>query len=78
MIVNTVAALIATTLLATGATGCKGKTAKGGENGPDCDTEFDKTKYQDKYVQCKACEKTHRGMGTMEKDCKSAIAAPWK
>ena len=48
------------------------------ENGPDCEAEFDKTKYQDKFVQCKSCEKAHRGMRTMEKDCKSATATPRK
>jgi len=32
----------------------------------------------DKWVECIKCEKVHRGMGTMEADCKNAIARPWK
>lgn len=63
-----------------GTIGCKGRHRGGGgsEQGPDCETEFDKTKFPDAYQQCQACVKQHRGMGTMEADCKSAIAKPWK
>ncbi len=45
---------------------------------PDfCDDSFDRAKYPDKYDQCKQC-KAHRGMGTMEDDCRAAISKPWK
>jgi len=37
-----------------------------------------KEKYPDKYQQYRACEVQHRGMGTMEEDCKNAIPKPWK
>jgi Cu(I)/Ag(I) efflux system membrane fusion protein len=43
-----------------------------------CDTEFDGRKYPDKVQACRACEVQHRGMGTMEEDCKKAIAKPWR
>lgn len=46
--------------------------------GPSCETEFDKNKHPDKYQQCRACEVQHRGMGTMEEDCKRAIPKPWR
>lgn len=42
-----------------------------------CDQRFDKTKYPDKHAQCRSCE-AHRGMGSMEEDCRNAIAKPWK
>jgi Cu(I)/Ag(I) efflux system membrane fusion protein len=42
-----------------------------------CETEIDKQKYPDKYQQCVAC-RAHRGMGTMEEDCRNAIPKPWK
>ena len=45
--------------------------------GPDCDKEFDQAAYAESHKACKDCEK-HRGMGTMEPDCKNAIAKPWK
>jgi membrane fusion protein, copper/silver efflux system len=44
----------------------------------DADPIIDKEKYPDKYQQYRACEVQHRGMGTMEDDCKSAIPKPWK
>ena len=47
-------------------------------SGPDCDTDFDAAALPDKYQQCKACERIHRGMGTMEADCKNAIPKPWR
>lgn len=43
-----------------------------------CDAQFDAEKFRDKYEQCLACEQQHRGMGTMEEDCKNAIPKPWK
>jgi Cu(I)/Ag(I) efflux system membrane fusion protein len=46
--------------------------------GPDADQVVDKQKYPDKYRQYRACEVQHRGMGTMEEDCKNAIPKPWK
>lgn len=47
-------------------------------SGPDCDSEFDARAAPDKYVRCKQCERVHRGMGTMETDCKNAIPKPWR
>jgi Cu(I)/Ag(I) efflux system membrane fusion protein len=43
-----------------------------------CDRQFDARKYPDKYQACRACEVQHRGMGSMEDDCKNAIAKPWR
>ena len=43
-----------------------------------CDKLFDQAKYPDKYAQCRACEQQHRGMGSMEDDCRNAIPKPWK
>jgi len=43
-----------------------------------CDMDFDRLKYADKYEQCRQCERVHRGMGSMEEDCKKAIARPWR
>jgi hypothetical protein len=43
-----------------------------------CDTYFDAKKFPDKYQACRACEVQHRGMGTMEEDCKKAIPKPWR
>lgn len=68
-------------LLVAGGTACEKKSpggAGGGGTGADCEAEFDKKTHQDKYVQCKACESQHRGMGSMEKDCKDKIPKPWK
>jgi Cu(I)/Ag(I) efflux system membrane fusion protein len=48
------------------------------EDGPSCDADFDKAKYPDKYVDCEKCARIHHGMGSMEADCKTAIAKPWK
>ncbi len=45
--------------------------------GPSCATDFDHGKLADKHMACVECEK-HRGMGTMEAECKNAIAKPWK
>jgi multidrug efflux pump subunit AcrA (membrane-fusion protein) len=46
--------------------------------GPSCTNDFDATRFPDKARACRACEHQHRGMGSMEEDCKSAIAKPWK
>lgn len=43
-----------------------------------CNAEFDMKKFPDKYQACRACEIQHRGMGTMEEDCKKAIPKPWR
>jgi RND family efflux transporter MFP subunit len=43
-----------------------------------CDSDIDAKKFADKYQACRACEVQHRGMGTMEEDCKKAIPKPWK
>ena len=42
------------------------------------DVPIDKEKYPDKYQQWRQCEVQHRGMGTMEQDCKNAIPKPWR
>jgi RND family efflux transporter MFP subunit len=43
-----------------------------------CDADFDKAKFPQKHEQCLQCERVHRGMGTMEEDCKKAIPRPWR
>jgi membrane fusion protein, copper/silver efflux system len=43
-----------------------------------CDTDIDKNAFPEKHAECLACERLHRGMGTMEEDCKKAIARPWR
>jgi Cu(I)/Ag(I) efflux system membrane fusion protein len=43
-----------------------------------CDGLFDRQRYPDKYQQCRSCEAQHRGMGTMEDDCRKAIPKPWR
>jgi Cu(I)/Ag(I) efflux system membrane fusion protein len=46
--------------------------------GPVCATDFDAQKYPDKAARCRQCEIVHRGMGSMEEDCKTSIPKPWK
>jgi len=46
--------------------------------GADCAKDFDPHKYPDKARACRACEVQHRGMGTMEEDCKKTIPKPWR
>jgi Cu(I)/Ag(I) efflux system membrane fusion protein len=46
--------------------------------GPACATDFDRAKYPDKWMECQKCSQVHRGMGSMEADCKNAIPRPWK
>lgn len=43
-----------------------------------CDEDIDKVAFPEKYDACLACERVHRGMGTMEEDCKNAITRPWR
>jgi Cu(I)/Ag(I) efflux system membrane fusion protein len=43
-----------------------------------CDGDFDRRRFPEKYEACRACEVQHRGMGTMEDDCKRAIPQPWR
>jgi len=43
-----------------------------------CDADFDKLKFSGKHAQCRQCELVHRGMGSMEQDCKNAIPRPWR
>lgn len=43
-----------------------------------CDADFDRAKFPGKHAECVKCETVHRGMGTMEADCKNAIPRPWK
>jgi Cu(I)/Ag(I) efflux system membrane fusion protein len=61
-----------------GQSGAAPAAAGGGGQGPDCTRDFDAQKFPDKANACKACEVQHRGMGTMEEDCKKAIAKPWR
>jgi len=70
-------ASIAQAPMAIGASG-EAKAAPPAGSGPDCYADFDPSGMPDKYQQCKACERIHRGMGTMEADCKKAIAKPWR
>jgi len=42
-----------------------------------CEAELDSGKFPDKYGACKKCE-VHRGMGSMEDDCRAQIPKPWK
>jgi Cu(I)/Ag(I) efflux system membrane fusion protein len=46
------------------------------DQGPSCETEFDRERQADKYKQCRACEQQHAGMGRMVADCKNAIVRP--
>lgn len=43
-----------------------------------CDQLFDRARFAEKYAQCRACETQHRGMGSMEEDCRNAIPKPWR
>jgi Cu(I)/Ag(I) efflux system membrane fusion protein len=43
-----------------------------------CDAEFDPARFPEKHAACLQCERVHRGMGTMEEDCKRAIPRPWR
>jgi Cu(I)/Ag(I) efflux system membrane fusion protein len=52
--------------------------AAAGEQSSTCTTDFDAQKYPDKVQACRACEIQHRGMGTMEEDCKRTIPKPWR
>ena len=54
------------------------ETAAGGASSSTCAKDFDGQKYPDKVQACRACEVQHRGMGTMEDDCKNAIPRPWR
>lgn len=45
--------------------------------GDICATEFDPQKFPAKHQQCVAC-RVHRGMGSMEEDCRAQIPKPWK
>jgi membrane fusion protein, copper/silver efflux system len=56
----------------------EGSTGGAPQLASDADQVIDKAKYPDKYQQYRACEVQHRGMGTMEEDCKNAIPKPWK
>jgi Cu(I)/Ag(I) efflux system membrane fusion protein len=42
-----------------------------------CATEFDKQRFPAKHQQCVAC-RAHRGMGSMEDECRNQIPKPWK
>jgi membrane fusion protein, copper/silver efflux system len=57
------------------------QTPSGGGAAPyagACATDFDAQKYPDKFRACRACEIQHRGMGSMEDDCKKTIPQPWR
>ena len=55
-----------------------GSMGGGAQRSSTCDKELDAQKHPDKYQACLACEVQHRGMGTMEEDCKKAIPKPWR
>ena len=59
-----------------GIAGCRFRRRR--RRGPDCGRDFDAARFPDKARACRACEHQHRGMGTMEQDCKAAIEKPWK
>ena len=62
-----------------GQTAAPAAASSGGDGeGPDCANDFDVGRFPDKVRACRACERQHRGMGSMEEDCKSAIEKPWK
>lgn len=42
------------------------------------DVPIDREKFPEKYEAWITCEQQHRGMGSMEDDCKNAIPKPWK
>jgi Cu(I)/Ag(I) efflux system membrane fusion protein len=44
----------------------------------DCDQRIDRARFPEKWDACRACEVQHRGMGSMETDCKDGIAKPWR
>jgi Cu(I)/Ag(I) efflux system membrane fusion protein len=46
--------------------------------GTSCNVDFDRAKFPDKWTECQKCVQVHHGMGSMEADCKNAIAKPWK
>lgn len=52
----------------------------GAASGPasGCDADFDSVKFPEQHAECRKCEVVHRGMGTMEADCKRAIPRPWR
>jgi Cu(I)/Ag(I) efflux system membrane fusion protein len=52
--------------------------AGGAAAGSTCPVDIDAKKYPDKFQACRACEIQHRGMGTMEDDCKKTIPKPWR
>jgi Cu(I)/Ag(I) efflux system membrane fusion protein len=47
-------------------------------DGPSCQSDFDRAKYPDKWIDCQKCVQIHHGMGSMEADCVNAIPKPWK
>lgn len=55
-----------------------GSTAGSPDQGPSCETDFDRERQADKYAQCRACVRQHAGMGRMVADCKNAISRPWR
>lgn len=57
-----------------GATGA----APGPGQAPSVDSAIDAGKYPEKFRAYRACEIQHRGMGSMEEDCKKAIPKPWR
>ncbi|HXU80506.1 MAG TPA: efflux RND transporter periplasmic adaptor subunit, partial [Polyangia bacterium] len=61
-----------------GQSGAAPASGGGSAGGTNCSEDFDAAKYPDKARACKACELQHRGMGSMEEDCKKAIARPWR
>ena len=55
-----------------------GEAAASTPSSSTCNTDFDARRYPEKVRACRACEIQHRGMGTMEDDCKKTIPKPWR
>ena len=55
----------------------RGPSRANPSEGPSCE-EIDRPKFPEKWTECQKCTQIHRGMGSMEADCKNAIPKPWK
>ena len=59
--------------------GCtSGKNSSDSPAEPECVVELDHTPRHDQGTDCKTCEKAHRGVGTVEVDCRAGIPKPLK
>lgn len=61
------------------AVGCTGgKNSSESPVEPECVVEPERIQHQDQGSDCKTCEKTHRGVGTVEVDCRAGMPKPLK